>query len=158
MLNMLKLFWGIVLALSLVANLALGALNFVLQPIWRAAAVSSAVASAVAATKAQAEVAERAAVAKARSKEKAKARMRRAVVAVPVVGVGAASAFEYADYLAWQAEHPGSTANDYIDEAMALTREVSSEVLADLPEALRPDPETVTAYLEGVGRVVTAAE
>ncbi len=154
MLKTLKLSWGLVLALSLVANLALGALSFVMQPIWQAAAV----ASAVAATKAQAEVAERAAVAKARSKEKARARLRRAVVAVPVLGMGAASAFEYADYRAWQEAHPQGTASDYLDETMALTREVSQDVMADLPEALRPDEETVTAYLEGLGRAIAAAE
>ncbi|MEY8842862.1 hypothetical protein AB9K41_27840, partial [Cribrihabitans sp. XS_ASV171] len=65
--------WVPILVLSVVLNLMLGVLGFILQPLWRAAAV----ATATAATKAQAEIAEKHAV--SREKAKAKVSQSRAV-------------------------------------------------------------------------------
>lgn len=128
------------LVISLSANILLGVVNFVLQPVWRAAAVTT----AVAATKAQAKVSEKQAVSKAKAKEKAKARLRRVVVAVPIAGVGAAGYFEYADYQEWQQNNPDKEPRDYAEEIYAITEQVSQEVLDDLPERYRPSREMLT--------------
>ncbi|WP_422050953.1 hypothetical protein [Shimia sp.] len=133
---------------SLLANLALGVLNFVVQPIWRAAAVTSAL--ALAEVKSEAE--ERRAVAKARSKEKAKARLRRVAVAVPVVGLAAATAFEYAAYQRWQAENPSQTFDDYAATVLASSQEVAGEVAGELtevfPEWATPDVNALMQAME----------
>ena len=81
--------WMLFLATSLMANVALGVTNFVLQPLWRAAAVLS----ATAAVKTKAKIEERKAVAKAKTKEKSKGRIRRVAVAVPMVGVSVVRVF-----------------------------------------------------------------
>ena len=69
-----------VLVLSLLVNLALGVANFALQPIWRAAEVASSVASA----KAQAKLAQRAAVARAVSATKARADYDQAIAVAKI--------------------------------------------------------------------------
>ena len=73
--------WMLFLAISLMANLALGITNFILQPIWRAAAV----ASTATAIRAKAEVQERKAVAKSKAKEQAKARAQRATAVATAI-------------------------------------------------------------------------
>ena len=142
----LKTVWGFVLVASLLANLALGFVSFVLQPVWRAAAV----ASAAAAAKAKSEVSERKAVAKAKSKEKAKARLRRVIVLIPIAGAGAVASFEYADYHAWLEENPEGSLDQYTSDMIALSSEVSAEVLADLPIWLRPDTDMLLEKYEDV--------
>ena len=141
LLSILRTTWRLVFVISILANFALGVLNFVLQPMWRAAAVTS----AVAATKARGEVSERQAVAKTKSKEKAKARLRRVVVAAPVLGMGAAAGFEYADYQAWLLNNPEGDIQNYSAEVIATTSEVSDEVLGELhgfvPEWFLPNTE-----------------
>ena len=52
-------------------------------------------------------------MAKAISKEKAKARLKRLIVAVPLVGTGAAVAFEGNGLKVWIEENPGKSATDY---------------------------------------------
>ncbi|MCK0150771.1 hypothetical protein MWU54_12100 [Marivita sp. S6314] len=86
-------------------------------------------------------------VAKAVSKTKAKARLRRMMVAVPVLGGGAALAFEAQDYQDWQAQHPDGSFADYTCEAATLSAEVVDETLQELPETLRPSRETVLNWL-----------
>ena len=52
-------------------------------------------------------------LAKAISKEKAKARLKRLIVAVPLLGTGAAVAFEGNDLKVWLEENPDKSATDY---------------------------------------------
>lgn len=138
----------LLLLISLLVNLGLGVLNFVVQPLWRAAAVASAL--AVAEVKSEAE--ERRAVAKARAKEKSKARLRRVAVAVPVLGIGAVSAFEYVAYQEWVRENPDTDASDYIADVVQESRDVAPDVVAEvaahMPAWMVPDPEALVAGLE----------
>src|SRR6056297_1058679 len=83
------------------------------------------------------------AVAKAVMKTKAKARIRRAVVAIPVVGLGAMVYFEERNFREWKDEHPEGTRQEYGCEVVDMTAEVLEEVLQELPEYVRPEPETV---------------
>lgn len=92
-------------------------------------------------------VAHRKQLVKAVAKAKAKARLRRAIVAVPFVGVGAITYFEEQDYREWLEQNPGGTRQQYACEVASLTAEVVDEVLQDLPEIMRPAPETVLGYV-----------
>ncbi|MCV2868824.1 hypothetical protein OEW28_09310 [Defluviimonas sp. WL0002] len=137
---------GLVLVVSVVLNLALTFVNFVLQPIWKAAAVATAVAT----TKTAAEASEKAAVAKTKVREKAKGRLRRLTVAVPVAGVAAAAAFEYNDFSDWQEENPEGTVDQYIQETVETTKLVIDEVLAELPAWLSIDRDELIGQMETV--------
>ncbi|WP_127115235.1 cell envelope integrity protein TolA [Shimia sediminis] len=148
----LRTSWKLVLVASLLVNLGLGVLSFVLQPIWKAAEVASAIAAtkakaelaerrAVAKTKAEAEVEQKAAVSKAVAKEKARGRVRRVAVAVPMIGAVIASGFEYSDYKQWKNENPDGDIEQYTREVASVSAEVANEVIGELPEALRFDPE-----------------
>jgi hypothetical protein len=77
-------------------------------------------------------------MAKAISKEKAKARLKRLIVAVPLLGTGAALAFEANDLKVWLGENPGKSPTDYGCEVASSSAEVMDEVLAELPEKFRP--------------------
>ena len=99
------------------------------------------------ATAASAAVKHRKEVAKAVSKAKAKARLRRVMVAVPAVGTVVAVAFEAQDYSEWQDENPDGTPEDYSCEVAKVSAEIVDEVLQDLPETVRPSPDTVLAWL-----------
>lgn len=88
-------------------------------------------------------------IARAVARTRAKARLRRLLVAVPVVGVGAAAAFEAQDYRAWQEDNPEGTFADYSCESAALSAEVVDEVLQDLPDSVRPERDTVLSWLPG---------
>jgi hypothetical protein len=92
-------------------------------------------------------VAHRKQLAKAVAKTKAKARLRRAIAAVPVAGVAAIGYFEEQDYQEWLTENPNGTRKQYACEVAALTAEVVDDVLQDLHESVRPDPETVLSYM-----------
>ena len=83
------------------------------------------------------------AVARAVMKTKAKARIRRAVVAIPVVGIGAIVYFEERDFKEWKADNPDGTRQEYGCEVVDATSLVIEEVLQELPEAVRPQPESV---------------
>ena len=182
--------WRLLLVASLLLNLGLGFLNFVLQPIWKAAAVTSAVLTtktnaelaerravararaeaevaerkaveatkineqaeakakrtaavqaAVAATKIEAELEQKEAVSRAIAKEKAKGRVRRIAVAVPVIGTAIAAGFEYWDYTQWKNDHPEGDVEQYAHEVAPISAEVANEVINELPEGLRFDPE-----------------
>ena len=82
-------------------------------------------------------------MARAVAKVKAKARLRRMLVAVPLIGIPVAAAFEVRDYEEWQAENPDKDLNDYACEVSSLSAEVMDEVLQELPEYLRPSPSTI---------------
>jgi hypothetical protein len=84
---------------------------------------------------------------KALFKAKAKGRLRRMLVAVPIIGAGAAVAFESRDYQRWKKENADGTPSDYACEVYTASVEVMDEVLQDLPEKLRPSRDTVEGLL-----------
>jgi hypothetical protein len=88
-------------------------------------------------------------MAKAVSKEKAKARLKRLIVAVPLVGTGAALAFEANEMKAWLEENPGKSSTDYGCEVASSSAEVMDEVLAELPEKFRPSSDFVLSQMPG---------
>ncbi|WP_298564138.1 hypothetical protein [uncultured Aliiroseovarius sp.] len=128
----------ILFVVSFMANIGLGLLSFVVQP--------AAVASAVAATKLQAEISERKAVAKA--KAKSKARLQRVVAAIPLAGMAGVAAFEYSDYQAWLDENPEGSMDQYASEVATMSKEVAGEVLDELPAPVRPDSDKLLSWLD----------
>ena len=86
-------------------------------------------------------------MAKAISKEKAKARLKRLIVAVPLVGTGAAVAFEGNDLKVWLEENPDKSATDYGCEIASSSAEVMDEVLAELPEKFRPSNDLIMSRM-----------
>ena len=86
-------------------------------------------------------------LAKAIARTKAKARLRRMLVAVPVIGAGAAVAFEAQDFRDWQIDNPEGTFADYSCEVAMLSAEVVDEVLQDLPDGFRPSRDMVLNQL-----------
>lgn len=86
-------------------------------------------------------------MARAVAKVKAKARLRRMLVAIPLIGLPVAAAFEVRDYEEWQAENPDKDFNDYACEVSSLTAEVMNEVLQELPEYLRPSRSTILEFV-----------
>lgn len=168
--------WRLLLILSLSANLALGIMNFVFQPIWRAASTATAVAAvkakeeieqrkaisaararaevkereALAAARAMAEARERKAVAAAIAKEKAKGRVRRVAIAIPALGTLIAAGFEYWDYSEWKKANPEGEVQEYALETIEVSKQIADEVLAELPDALKPNPETLMAQYEWI--------
>ena len=86
-------------------------------------------------------------MAKAISKEQAKARLKRLIVAVPLLGTGAAVAFEGNDLKVWLEENPGKSATDYGCEVASSSAEVMDEVLAELPEKFRPPSDLVMSRM-----------
>ena len=145
-LSFLRLNLSLLFVLSLLANLTFGVVTFVLQPIWRAAAVTT----AVAATKTTAEMQEQAAVAKAKSKEKAKARLKRVVTAIPIAGLGAAAYFEYGDYQDWLEDNPDGTFSEYSQHVMDISQEVAGEVIAETPDIPGVDSEVLLNRMQGI--------
>lgn len=107
--------------------------------------------AALSAQAASAAVAHRKQLARAVAKTKAKARLRRAVVALPAVGMIAVGYFEEQDYQEWLAENPDGTRRQYACEVATLTADVIDDVLQDLPDRLRPEPETVLGHLPECG-------
>ena len=83
------------------------------------------------------------AVTKAVMKTKAKARIRRAIVAIPVVGLGAIVYFEERNFKEWKTDNPDGTRQEYGCEVVEATSLVIEEVLQELPDYVRPEPETV---------------
>ena len=86
-------------------------------------------------------------MAKAISIEKAKARLKRLIVAVPLVGTGAALAFEGNDLKVWLEENPDKSPKDYGCEVASSSAEVMDEVLAELPEKFRPASDFVMSKI-----------
>ncbi|GLP87077.1 hypothetical protein [Tritonibacter mobilis] len=90
-------------------------------------------------------------LAEAVAKVKAKARLRRVVVAIPVAGAAAMAYFEEQDYQDWLADNPQGSRRMYACTVAVLSGEVVDEVLQDLPDALRPDPETILGAMPDCG-------
>ena len=86
-------------------------------------------------------------MAKAISREKAKARLKRLIVAVPLLGTGAAVAFEGNDLKVWLEENPDKSPTDYGCEVASSSAEVMDEVLAELPEKFRPSSDLVMSRM-----------
>ena len=86
-------------------------------------------------------------MAKAISKEKAKARLKRLIVAVPLLGIGAAVAFEGNDLKVWLEKNPDKSATDYGCEVASSSAEVMDEVLAELPEKFCPSSDLIMSRM-----------
>jgi len=142
MFRLLRMLRSTVVLMWLCGALAISTLTLGVQAVLLTAQVATATASAAAAT-----VAHRKSLAKAVSKTKAKARLRRMLVAVPIVGTGAAVAFEAQDYQEWQANNPDGAFADYSCEVAELSAEVVDDVLQDLPKTLRPSRDMVLEQL-----------
>jgi hypothetical protein len=121
----------------LVSTVALG-----VQALTLSAQVATVTASASAAA-----LRHRKELARAVTRAKAKARLRRVLVAIPIVGTGAAVAFEAQDFQDWQDDNPEGSFTDYSCEVAALSAEVVDEVLQDLPEGVRPSRDMVLKQL-----------
>lgn len=85
------------------------------------------------------------------AKAAAKARLRRAIASVPIAGLGAVVYFEERDYQEWLRQNLQGNRQQYACEVAALSVEVIDEVLQDLPEAVRPDSETVLGLMPTCG-------
>ena len=86
-------------------------------------------------------------MAKAISKEKAKARLKRLIVAVPLLGTGAAVAFEGNDLKVWLEENPDKSPTDYGCGVAYASADVMGEVLAELPEKFRPSSDLIMSRM-----------
>ena len=71
----------------------------------------------------------------------AKARLKRFIVAIPILGSGAAVAFEASEFKNWQAANPQKNEVDYLCENASLTIEIFEDVIKELPENLQVSPE-----------------
>ena len=78
---------------------------------------------------------------------KVEARLRRIVEALPFVGVAAVVAFEKRDYESWQIDNPNRTLACYSCETATIGAEILDEVLAELPEKIRPSKDNVLSLL-----------
>ena len=142
MFRLLKGVRNAVVLVWLCAALAVSTLALGIQALTLSAQVATATASASAAA-----LRHRKELAKAVSKARAKARLRRMLVAVPVLGAGAAVAFEAQDFHDWQADNPEGSFADYSCDVAELSAEVVDEVLQDLPEAVRPSRDLLLGRL-----------
>jgi hypothetical protein len=131
-----------VVLMWLCGALAVSTLTLAVQALTLSAQVATVTASASAAA-----LRHRKDLAKAVSKAKAKARLRRVLVAIPLVGTGAAVAFEAQDFSDWQTDNPDGRLSDYSCEVAALSAEVVDEVLQDLPDGFRPSRDMVLTQL-----------
>ena len=140
---MLKLFKNVFFLGFLVISLAISTLTlgFHAANLTAKVAVLTA-ASTVAAVKHRKEIA----------KVLAKARLKRFIVAIPILGSGAAVAFEASEFKNWQAANPQKSEVDYLCENASLTIEVFEEVIKDLPESFQVSPEVLGLELKGCGR------
>ena len=129
---MLKLFKNVFFLGFLVISLAISTLTlgFHAANLTAKVAVLTA-ASTVAAVKHRKEIA----------KVLAKARLKRFIVAIPILGSGAAVAFEASEFKNWQAANPQKNEVDYLCENASLTIEIFEDVIKELPENLQVSPE-----------------
>ena len=86
-------------------------------------------------------------IAAAVARVKVKARLRRIVATLPFVGVAAVVAFEKRDYESWQIDNPNGTLARYSCETATISAEFLDEVLAELPEKIRPSKDNVLSLL-----------
>ena len=131
-----------VVLMWLCAALLFSTVALAVQAVTLTAQVATVTASASAAA-----LSHRKDLARAIARTKAKARLRRMLVAVPVVGAGAAVAFETQDFRDWQVDNPDGTFADYSCEVATLSAEVVDEVLQDLPDGFRPSRDMVLNQL-----------
>lgn len=136
MFRLLRWLRSTIVLVSLCGALAVSTVALGLQALTLTAQVASVTAGASSAA-----LKHRKDLARAVAKTKAKARLRRALVAVPVVGAGAAMAFEAQDFRDWQVDNPEGTFPDYSCEVAGLSAEVVDEVLQGFPEGVRPSRE-----------------
>jgi hypothetical protein len=92
---------------------------------------------------------------KQKAKIKAKERLRRSIMAVPMVGTGLMVYFEEQDYQEWKQDNPDGNPSKYACEVAASSALVMDQFVADtvdflqnLPESVRPEPESVKARLK----------
>lgn len=93
-------------------------------------------------------IAHRHALMRAVSEAKAKARIRRLIAAIPLVGIGTLAYFEEQDYREWLEDNPEGTLNEYTCELSAISATLIDEVLQELPEEVRPNPEMSQSLLD----------
>lgn len=127
---------------------------FAVSQAVRVATLSADLASS-AAELASTKAAHKTALSKQKAKIKAKARLRRGLVAVPVIGAGLVVYFEEQDFQEWLVENPNSSRSDYLCEVAKYSAEMVDDIVADtieaaqsLPKSVRPNAETVKAWLE----------
>ncbi len=142
MFRVLRWLRNTVVLIWLCAALLFSTVALAVQAVTLTAQVATVTASASAAA-----LSHRKDLAKAIARTKAKARLRRMLVAVPVVGAGAAVAFEAQDFRDWQVDNPDGTFADYSCEVASLSAEVVDEVLQDLPDGFRPSRDMVLNQL-----------
>ena len=82
----------------------------------------------------------------------AKARLKRFIVAIPILGSGAAVAFEASEFKNWQAANPQKSEVDYLCENASLTIEIFEDVIKELPENLQVSPEILGLESKGCER------
>ena len=129
---MLKLFKNVFFLGFLVISLAISTLTLGFHAANLTAKVAVLTsASTVAAVKHRKEIA----------KVLAKARLKRVIVAIPILGSGAAVAFEASEFKNWQAANPQKNEVDYLCENASLTIEIFEDVIKELPENLQVSPE-----------------
>ncbi len=129
---MLKLFKNVFFLGFLVISLAISTLTLGFHAANLTAKVAVLTsASTVAAVKHRKEIA----------KVLAKARLKRFIVAIPILGSGAAVAFEASEFKNWQAANPQKNEVDYLCENASLTIEIFEDVIKELPENLQVSPE-----------------
>ena len=82
----------------------------------------------------------------------AKARLKRFIVAIPILGSGAAVAFEASEFKNWQAANPQKSEVEYLCENASLTIEIFEDVIKELPENLQVSPEILGLKSKGCGK------
>ena len=110
---------------------------------WRTTAHAAALTGQVASMAAQ----HRKQVREAVFRAKAQARLRRIVVALPVAGAAAIGYFEEQDYQEWLSKNPEGTRGEYACQVSKVSGEVVGEMLQDLPEWMRPEPDVIVKRL-----------
>ena len=140
---MLKLFKNVFFLGFLVISLAISTLTLGFHAANLTAKVAVLTsASTVAAVKHRKEIA----------KVLAKARLKRFIVAIPILGSGAAVAFEASEFKNWQAANPQKSEVDYLCENASLTIEIFEDVIKELPENLQVSPEILGLESKGCER------
>jgi len=136
----------------LISSIGLGI--FAVSQVLRVASLTTDLASS-AAELASTKAAHQAALSKQKAKLKAKARLRRGLVAVPVLGAGLIVYFEEQDFQEWLNDNPDGSRSDYLCEVAKYSAEIVDDIVADtieatqsLPKSVRPNAETVKAWLE----------
>ena len=137
-----RLFRNTVFVGALVVSLATSTIALGAWALSLTTQVATMTASAAAAA-----IANRKAIAGAVARTKAKARLRRFVAVLPFAGVAAVTVFERQDYLEWKEDNPDGDFTEYSCQSARLSAEVIDDVLAELPETMRPSRDFLLAQL-----------